>query len=174
MPCDTTQVPSSFSGERHAIISIWRTNKRWHCDLGYYAEDETAKVRLETLDHNVQYWAESLIPAVSYIISGGRTYSLVREAWGDGKVKKRSAIAYPGNLCIEKVCWPRMTGTVGVPVNWNVEYVTDANGESLILIERTQEASIDERSSYITCRKIYLEENPHFPARIFDPKNLSK
>jgi len=270
IPCDVTQLPTSFSGERNAIIGMWQNNKSWRCDAGYYGEEKVAKLRIETLGDNVQYGVKSLIPAVSDIVGGGKTYSLIREEWGDGKVKQRSATAYRGNLCIEEVCWPRMRGTVGVPVNWKVEYVTGPHGESLILIERTQdgripndkglhvkptrqkwffdpardyicqrreksillyadwvtnknwlkeennprfkwagrdyeeivevleyaqtssgrwyprmlretylwyddangEASVDQTSSYNTCRKIYLEENPEFPEGIFDPDKL--
>lgn len=144
IPSNVTQLPTSFSGERDAVIGIWRNNSSWRCDIGYYTENKSTMLTPETLADSVQYAAKSLIPATSYIVETKmcKTYTLVRKKWGDGKLYKRSAIAYPGNISIENLCWPRITGTVGIPVKWKVGSVTGPNGESLTLVERTQDGRV--------------------------------
>ena len=148
IPCDVTKLPTSFRGEHDAVASIWRKNNSWRCDWGYYAED--SMLMLETLSNSVQHAAKSLIPAASHIVKGDKTYTLIRKEWGDGKLYKRSATWYPGNMSIERLCWPRMSGTVGVPVKWKVETVTGPNGGSLILIERAQDGRVpNDKGTYV-------------------------
>jgi hypothetical protein len=163
IPSHVTQLPTSFNGERDAVIRIWQKNNHWRCDMGYYTENKSTMLTPETLADSVQYAAKLLIPATSYIVDIKRckTYTLVRKEWGDGKLYKKPATIYPRNTSIENLCWPRMTGTVGVPVKWKVESLTDPNGESLILIERTQDGRIpDDKGIYVMPRRDRWFLNP--------------
>jgi len=150
IPYDSTQLPTTFSGEGNAVSTIWKTKDAWRCDIGYYAKNANITITPETLPNDILRSAELLTPAISTLIKGGNTYTLVRKEWGNGEINKRNGNAYPGNYSIEKVCWPRMTGTVGVPVKWKVESVTGVNGESLILVERSQDGRVpNDRGTYV-------------------------
>jgi hypothetical protein len=121
--------------------------------MGYFPKLKGVVPGLKDISENVQGAAETLVAVSSDIYQSDRVpkrihhYQLL-----NGKVVRNVRVGdvevYGSEIFLEQICWPHIV--VPTPrlfqVKWDTEVVTDSNGESLIMIERTfEDKTVSER-----------------------------